>query len=110
MYFVCSLILAASVLFAPAVAVAQIQPGSAGGTIGKHEKSISGDEEQPKAKNLTSLKAAGCGKIVGTWTWHYLMTTETVLRLDGSGSNSTDQRIAGPAPAEWSLPDGINVG
>ena len=91
MYFVCSLVLAASVLFAPAVAVAQIQPGSAGGTIGKHEKSISGDEEQPKAKNPTSPKATGCGKIVGTWTWHYLVTTETVFRSDGSGSNSTGQ-------------------
>ncbi len=54
MYFVCSLILAVSVLFAPAVAVAQIQPGSAGGTIGKHEKSISGGEEQPKAKTRSS--------------------------------------------------------
>ncbi len=54
MYFVCSLILAVSVLFAPAVAVAQIQPGSGGGTIGKHEKSISGGEEQPKAKTRSS--------------------------------------------------------
>lgn len=51
MHFVCSLVLAVNVLFAPAVAVAQTQPGSAGGTIGKHEKSISGDDEQPKAKS-----------------------------------------------------------
>jgi hypothetical protein len=54
MYFVRSLILAVTVLFAPAVAVAQIQPGSAGGTIGKHEKSISGGEEQPKVKSRSS--------------------------------------------------------
>ena len=71
MHFVCSLILAVSLLFAPAVAVAQIQPGIAGGTIGKHEKSISGDEEQPKAKNPKSPKATGCREIVGqtnSWT------------------------------------------
>jgi len=56
MHFVCSLILAVSVFFLPAVAVAQIQPGSAGGTIGKHEKSISGDEEQPKAKSRSHAR------------------------------------------------------
>ncbi len=54
MHFVCSLILAVSVFLAPAVAVAQIQPGSVGGTIGKHEKTISGGEEQPKAKSRSS--------------------------------------------------------
>jgi len=45
MYFVCSLVLAVSVLFAPTLAVAQIQPGSAGGTIGKTNKSLSGGED-----------------------------------------------------------------
>jgi hypothetical protein len=54
MYFVGLLIFAISVFLAPGVAVAQTQPGSAGGTIGKHEKSISGDEEQPKAKSRSS--------------------------------------------------------
>ena len=54
MYFVYSLILAVSVLFVPAVAVAQTQPGSAGGTIGKHEKSISGGVEQPTTKSRES--------------------------------------------------------
>lgn len=47
MYFVGSLIFVLSVLFAPVAAFAQTQPGSAGGTIGKHEKSISGGVEQP---------------------------------------------------------------
>jgi hypothetical protein len=47
MYFVGSLIFVLSVLFAPVAAFAQTQPGSAGGTIGKHDKSISGEEGQP---------------------------------------------------------------
>jgi hypothetical protein len=54
MYFVGLLIFAASVFFVPTVATAQTQPGSVGGTIGKHEKSISGEEEQPTTKNRTS--------------------------------------------------------
>jgi len=67
MYFVCSLILAVSVFFAPAVAVAQIQPGSAGGTIGKHEKSISGDDEQPKAKSRSGLAPVSwTGEVLGS--------------------------------------------
>ena len=52
MYFVGLLIFAVSVFLAPGVA--QTQPGSVGGTIGKHEKSISGEEEQPKAKSRSS--------------------------------------------------------
>ncbi len=51
MQFVYSLLFAISVLSAPAVAVAQTPPGSVGGTIGKHDKSISGENEQPKTRS-----------------------------------------------------------
>ena len=73
------------------------QAGSTGGTLGKTNKSVSGEREEETRptnthrQNPTSPKATGCGKIVGTWAWHYLITTETVFRSDGSGSNSTGQ-------------------
>ena len=40
-----SLILSMSLILGQSIAVAQMQPGSVGGTIGKRDKSISGDEE-----------------------------------------------------------------
>jgi hypothetical protein len=61
---------------------AQVQPGSAGGSVGKIDKSVSGGEEPqtppparaaPKPSNATPAKHAeesgGCGRIAGTWTW-----------------------------------------
>ena len=49
MYFLGSLVFAVSLLFAPAVTVAQVQPGGTGGTIGNANKSISGEGEQSKS-------------------------------------------------------------
>ena len=46
-------------------------PSEDGGLKPKSGKSISGDEEQPKAKNPKSPKATGCWEIVGqtnSWT------------------------------------------
>ena len=42
MHRIASLIFAASVLWTSAIAVAQVQPGSTGGTVGKQDKSVSG--------------------------------------------------------------------
>ena len=49
MYFLGSLVFAVSLLFAPAVTVAQVQPSSTGGTIGNANKSISGEGEQSES-------------------------------------------------------------
>jgi hypothetical protein len=77
------------------------QAGSTGGTVGKTDKSLSGGEDarptsqpnsqahvrQPTTKEQRT--GGSCGKIVGTWAWHYLLgTSETVFRSDGTASNS----------------------
>jgi hypothetical protein len=49
MYFLGSIVFAVSLLFAPALTVAQVQPGSTGGTIGNANKSISGEGEQSES-------------------------------------------------------------
>ncbi len=54
MPFVGLLIFAVSVLFVPTLAIAQTQPGSVGGAIGKHDKSISGEQEQPATESRHS--------------------------------------------------------
>jgi hypothetical protein len=45
-----SLILSISLVLVSAIAVAQVQPGSTGGTIGKQNKSISGEDSAPPAQ------------------------------------------------------------
>ncbi len=71
------------------------QAGSTGGTLGKTDKSISGEEPKPRATPKASQNApvrrnAGCQRIVGTWAWHYVLgTTETVFSSDGTGRGST---------------------
>jgi hypothetical protein len=47
MHRAASLIFAGSVFLVSAVAVAQVQPGSTGGTIGKQNKSVSGEDQSP---------------------------------------------------------------
>ena len=125
MYFVCSLILAVSVLFAPAVAVAQIQPGSVGGTIGKTNKSLSGGEDtepqrQPKPEApirhraateksaARGLTAGSGGNYDGVWEgvaigWTCSGTTTMVLTVlsgrvtapEGSGSVTSGGSVRG---------------
>jgi hypothetical protein len=61
--------------------VAQIQPGSVGGAIGKQDKSISGGAEEntpraaPHAKRQATSRetssGSACSRIVGTWSWGY---------------------------------------
>ena len=84
----------AAVLTLPALAQ---QPGSAGGSIGKHGKSASGGEdEKPAAKpkprrpsaggEAPRKKTAGCGRIAGTW--HWVWGTTTIIKADGTASNN----------------------
>jgi hypothetical protein len=86
-------ILAISVLLASVAAIAQVQPGSTGGNIGRQDKSMSGGgtpeksppAHHPVAKNPVA-KSSSCGRIVGTWKW--ALGTTTVIKSNGSASNS----------------------
>ena len=78
--------LAVGVFSAPCVA--QVQPGSTGGSIGKTDKSISGGEEanQPRATPHPKREAGpqqtsssnSCA-LVGTWSWYRGLTEMTFL-------------------------------
>lgn len=55
---------------------AQVQPGSTGGSIGKTDKSASGEERQASSSARSTSNASkraedngGCGRITGTWKW-----------------------------------------
>ena len=80
MYRAVLLIFAVNVLMAPASGIAQVQPGSTGGSVGKQDKSISGGgslevpgptprEAKPHQTTKTSpgKENSSCGRIVGTW-------------------------------------------
>jgi hypothetical protein len=79
------------------------QAGSIGGTVGKTDKSISGDEPEQRQipvqrPNVEKSTANSCHRIVGTWSWHSnpLMNLEAVFRRDGSNSG------AGGFTGHWS--------
>lgn len=92
------------VLAAPANAMERsilAQAGSAGGTIGKQGKSISGEEErrpQKQAKPKSQSRAADaprpagfrCADVVGQWTWSALGGTTTVSFRSGGTANATN--------------------
>ena len=94
------------------------QAGSTGGTIGKTDKSISGDREEPRheraeprkkpAPKETSHTASGssCRNIVGTWKW-YLGLSQTTYLADGTsrstfGTTGTWQCAGNGISGEWS--------
>jgi hypothetical protein len=89
------------------------QAGSAGGTIGKQDKSISGSEEPdtpraaPQPKRAAAHEAssgAACGRIVGTWNW--VLDGEVTTRPDGTYTYAFPRaRGAG----RWSCRDGTRV-
>jgi hypothetical protein len=97
---------------------ASAQAGSTGGTVGKTDKSASGGEEgietnqkrktsgRPQASRQRKTGGGSCQKIVGTWTWHYILDSETVLSEGGAGRNNTGPEAvwtcsAGIATATW---------
>jgi hypothetical protein len=87
-----------AVMLIPTVALAQLQPGSTGGTIGKTDKSISGGEEaaeplqslprrdkraaKPPNEASGETRGSSCGRIVGTWNWVLGLTV--VIKSNGS--------------------------
>jgi hypothetical protein len=97
------------------VSPAFAQAGSTGGTIGKQDKSVSGDipavESTPALKkpkphrfgNDSPAKANGesCGRISGTWQWWN--GGETVFRMDGTANHTSGMT------ATWTCSDGNYV-
>jgi hypothetical protein len=98
--------------------IAFAQAGSTGGTLGKTDKSVSGGEEnietnqkrkafgRTQATRERKTGGGSCLKIVGTWTWHYIFDSETVLSEGGVGRNNTGPKgvwtcSAGIATATW---------
>ena len=88
--------LAVGVFSAPCVA--QVQPGSTGGSIGKIDKSVSGGEEanqprvapHPKRETGAQQTSSGqsCNGLVGTWSWYRGVTEMTFLKA-GTMRNSS---------------------
>jgi hypothetical protein len=93
MHRTASLTFAASVFWTSAIAVAQVQPGSTGGTVGKQDKAVSGgntpQESRPSTSkrepHLSVAKISSCGRIAGTWQWGGYTV---VVKQDGSAHNS----------------------
>lgn len=82
-------------LFATGVAVSQSfaqSSGSAGGTVGKQDKSTSGGEERGaplrngSAAPLSANRSDGCSSVVGSYT--YPAGTVTVFKPDKTATNS----------------------
>jgi hypothetical protein len=80
--------------------LAQIQPGSVGGTIGKQDKSISGGDDTahsghdvPTSKHhgsashsvATAPTGGRCSRIIGTWLW------DNGVSVTVNSSNKTTQ-------------------
>jgi hypothetical protein len=88
-----SLIFAASVFWTSAIAVAQVQPGSIGGTVGKQDKAVSGgnapEESRPSTRKQephpSVAKSSSCERIAGTWLWG---DSTVVAKPDGTAHNS----------------------
>ena len=70
------------------------QAGSVGGTIGNQDKTVSGggEADRPRAvphpkraatNSSETSSGAGCGRIVGTWSWGYGVT-EMVFYQNGT--------------------------
>jgi hypothetical protein len=93
--------------------IAQVQPGSAGGTIGKQDKSISSGEDVDRPRAVTPSKRPAakaqetnhsCNRIVGTWSW-YLGVSVSVFHKDGSAAHP----VSG-STGKWSCTgDQVNV-
>ena len=93
MHRIASLIFAASVFWTSAIAVAQVQPGSTGGTVGKQDTSVSGggtlEDSRPSIRKRephpSVAKNSSCERIAGTWQWGGYAV---VVKQDGSAHNS----------------------
>jgi hypothetical protein len=113
------LVLSLSALASGSSALAQA--GSIGGSIGRHDKSLSGDNAPPESTRSTKKqrshrsvakpsdeasdnthinKRSCCTKIAGAWQW--VFGTTTAVKADGSASNSGNT-------ATWSCKDGKYV-
>jgi len=81
------------------------QAGSIGGSVGKQDKSISGETPDVRAAPQAKRAAAkagetssghACDRIVGRWSW-YLGLTDSIFRKDGTALHP-----ASGTPGKWS--------
>ena len=90
----------ALLLAAPAPA-AHAQAGSAGGTIGKHGKSVSGGDDTPRPRATPKKRAApaaageqiatrGCARVAGSWTGWGNITIRSNGTWQIAGGGATD--------------------
>jgi hypothetical protein len=110
-----ALLLALSHLVFANTSSVSAQAGSIGGTVGKQDKSISGDEEADRPRAAPHLKRPAsrapeassghsCRKIVGTWSW-YLGVSDSAFYNDGTARHSTSG-----ATGKWTCAGGtVNV-
>jgi hypothetical protein len=74
------------------------QAGSAGGTIGKTDKSVSGGEAPSRrvAKRSSERTNHGslCDRVAGSWEWHWL-NSSTVVTLSADGTSSAGNGNSG---------------
>jgi hypothetical protein len=84
--------------------LAQVQPGSTGGTIGKQDKSISGGEEADRPRAAPHPKrsagpqqtsSSNTCALVGTWSWYRGLTEMTFL------PGGTMRSSVGPVGSTW---------
>lgn len=108
-----------AVVLLPSIALAQVQPGSTGGTVGKREKSISGGEDgakpgrsaapaKPAAAPARAAASSACPSVAGVWTakgaWNVLFGGgDTVINADGTASHRSGNT------ARWSCSGGTYV-
>jgi hypothetical protein len=80
------------------------QAGSTGGTIGKTDKSASGQDSSAVRSNSRPHRQqpdGSCRRIAGTWSW--VWGTETVFQANGTGRNSSGDEN------KWHCADGLVV-
>ena len=93
------------------VTAALAQAGSAGGTIGKQDKSVSGGDDHTVHHNSQSIRRStsapseseSCGSIRGSWRWVGVITTEVIFNSDHSIDDTSSHH------GSWTCSGGLVV-
>jgi len=92
---------ACAIMLMPFPITAFAQSGSTGGTLGKTDKSISGERhDQIRPPPAAGAKDGSCGRIVGTWKWESYTIT---INRDGTAHHT------GGGDGTWTCKDGQYV-
>jgi hypothetical protein len=71
---------------------ATIAQGSTGGTLGKTDQSLSGEQKPKRTTPTAPATATGtlCAKVAGAWNWKWAgIDHEVVFKSDGTGTVNT---------------------